>query len=130
MQARKIGAFALVGAFFSVAGCDKKSEGAGTTAQAATISQETKDLYAGRCVTCHGTDGKGGGPAAAALNPKPRDYTDKSWQASVTDEQLKKAIVGGGPAVGKSQLMPPNPDLESKPEVVSGLVGLIRSFAK
>jgi mono/diheme cytochrome c family protein len=27
-------------------------------------------------VTCHGAEGKGDGPAAAALNPKPRNFTD------------------------------------------------------
>lgn len=82
------------------------------------------------CSTCHGNSGKGDGAAAASLNPKPRDYTDKAWQASVTDDQLRTIIVQGGAAVGKSNLMPPSPQLADKPQVVDELVKIVRSFAK
>ncbi len=80
------------------------------------------------CITCHGAGGKGDGVAAANLNPKPRDYTNAEWQDSVTDEYLASIIVGGGPSVGKSVLMPPSPDLKGKPSVVDALVQKIRSF--
>lgn len=33
-----------------------------------------RQVYAARCAGCHGTSGDGAGPAAAYLNPKPRDY--------------------------------------------------------
>jgi mono/diheme cytochrome c family protein len=33
------------------------------------------DLYRMYCATCHGRDGKGGGPAAAALKTPPPDLT-------------------------------------------------------
>lgn len=91
---------------------------------------EAKKIYKERCATCHGANGKGDGVASASLNPKPRDYTDKAWQASVDDEHLRETIIGGGVAVGKSAMMPPNPDLKGKPEVVGGLVKIIRDFAK
>jgi hypothetical protein len=78
---------------------------------------------------CHGETGKGDGAAAAALNPKPRNYTDAEWQKSVTDDQIKKTITGGGASVGKSPIMPAQPDLASKPEVLDGLVKIIRGFA-
>lgn len=64
------------------------------------------------------------------MDPKPRDYTDAEWQASVTDEELKKVILGGGMAVGKSPLMPGNPDLKNKPELVDALVKKVRGFQK
>src|SRR4051812_44868448 len=51
------------------------------------------------CATCHGADGSGNGPAAASLNPKPRNYTDQAWQASITDEQIKETILKGGQGV-------------------------------
>lgn len=89
-----------------------------------------KEVFDSRCGACHGTSGKGDGPGAAALNPKPRNYTDKSWQASVTDEQIKKTILYGGAAVGKSPIMPASPDLDSKPEVLDGLVQIVRNFGK
>lgn len=87
-----------------------------------------KQMFAERCSPCHGPSGKGDGVAAAALNPKPRNYTDKAWQASVTDEQIRKTIIYGGAAVGKSAVMPSSPDLDAKPEIVDGLVKMVRSF--
>ena len=93
---------------------------------AAPLTAES--VFKTRCATCHGEKGHGDGPAAVALNPKPRNYSDAEWQKSVTDDQLKKTIVGGGVAVGKSPLMTPNPDLAGNEEVLNGLVKIIRSF--
>jgi mono/diheme cytochrome c family protein len=92
--------------------------------------KEAKEVYATRCSTCHGTGGKGDGAAAAALSPKPRDLTDAVWQKTLADDYVEKIIVQGGAGVGKSPLMPPNPDLADKPEVVKGLLVLVRGFAK
>lgn len=104
--------------------------GAAPAAPAAQVAAEADAYYAQRCVVCHGTEGKGDGPGAAAMEPKPRAYSDAAWQASVTDEDLKKTILGGGMAVGKSPLMPGHPDLKDKPELLDGLVKKIRSFQK
>ena len=82
------------------------------------------------CATCHGADGTGNGPAAANLNPKPRNYTDPAWQASVTDEDIKKTILLGGQGVGKSPMMPGQPQLRETPEVLDELVKIIRGFGK
>jgi len=90
---------------------------------------EARSIFDTRCVTCHGASGAGDGAAAAALNPKPRNYADKAWQDSVKDEDLAKAILEGGAAIGKSPLMPPNPDLKDKPAVVAEIVKIIRGFA-
>ena len=52
---------------------------------------------------CHGPEGKGNGPAAAGLNPKPRNHTDGTYMNSRTDEQLLEVIrkgKGGMPAWG------------------------------
>ena len=134
MQAKVV---LIAAALVLVAAC-KKPEGGTSESQAAPTAtsstaagggeEEAKDLFKTRCVPCHGDQGKGNGPGAAALNPKPRNYTDATWQASVTDEQLKKTIVGGGAAVGKSPNMPANPDLEGKDAELNGLVAIIRGF--
>ena len=87
-------------------------------------------LFGQLCATCHGQDGTGNGPAAASLNPKPRNYTDAAWQASVTDDDLKKTILLGGQGVGKSPMMPGQPQLKDHPEVLDGLVQIIRKFGK
>ncbi len=42
-----------------------------------------KKLYALACAACHGDKGKGDGSAAAALTPKPKDFSDpKIWDQS------------------------------------------------
>jgi len=91
---------------------------------------DAKALFRTKCVVCHGDHGAGDGPGAAALVPKPRAFADPEWQASATDEHIKKIILEGGPAVGKSPGMPPNPDLKGKDEVVLALVKLVRDFKK
>src|SRR5262245_60482839 len=90
------------------AGCGKSEQPAdqgdqGTAAPAGpSPTEEARTLFHTVCATCHGEDGTGNGPGAAALNPKPRNYTDKAWQAKVGDDEIKRAILGGGGAVGLS----------------------------
>jgi len=117
-----IGLFAVVS--LGTGACNKKE------VAAAPPSPESTKIFNERCSLCHGARGLGDGPAAAALNPKPRNYTDKAWQAAVTDDQLRKTIGYGGAAVGKSPSMPSSPDLDAKPEVVDGLLQIVRSFGK
>lgn len=83
-----------------------------------------------RCATCHGNNGTGDGAGAAALNPKPRNFQDPAWQASVTDEHIENIIKVGGTGVGKSAAMPPNPDLAGKDAVVKALRAKVRSFKR
>ena len=97
-------------------------------AAAADPGAQAQKVFKSKCVVCHGDHGAGDGPGAAALNPKPRAFGDASWQSSVTDDQIKKTIVQGGAAAGKSAAMPANPDLRNKPEVVDGLVKIVRGF--
>ena len=90
--------------------------------------KEAKALFDVLCYTCHGTTGQGDGPGAAACEPKPRTFTDVTWQESVTDDQIKRAILLGGAGVGKNPQMPSNPQLKSKPETLSALVKIVRGF--
>ena len=69
--------------------------------------EQGKKLYGQFCASCHGQSGKGDGPAAAALNPKPRDHTDRQYMSTMSDEEMLKVIKNGGASVGKSPLMPP-----------------------
>src|SRR5690606_10087013 len=109
------------------------SDGAGA-APAVHVSEasrtEAREMFASLCSTCHGTTGNGDGPGATGLDPKPRSFADKEWQASVTDEHIRKVITLGGASVRKSPLMVPNPQLKSKPEVLQALVEIVRAFGK
>ncbi len=89
-----------------------------------------EEIFTSRCVACHGTDGRGNGPASASLRPGPINFHDSHWQKSVSDETIAKAIVEGGAAVGISSQMMPNPDLEDQPDTVKALIARIRGFAK
>jgi mono/diheme cytochrome c family protein len=89
---------------------------------------EARQIFDRKCSVCHGASGHGDGPGSAALNPKPQSFSDAAWQSKVTDDEIGRAILGGGLAVGRTAAMPPNPDLQSKPEVVRELVNLLRAF--
>ena len=116
-----------------LAGCPggSKDGAAGSASGTATVKADlvaANQFYKDKCVTCHGNTGKGDGPGAANLDPKPRSLSDAKWQGTVDDAHLRSVIIGGGMAVGKSPVMPPNPELKSKPEVVEGLVQFIRGL--
>lgn len=96
----------------------------------ASPASEAKEIFAKKCVTCHGNQGLGDGPGGAALDPKPRKFSDATWQAATTDERIAKTIVLGGPGVGLSPGMAANPDLANKPEVVQELVKIVRQWRK
>lgn len=63
-------------------------------------------LYQQYCSMCHGPQGKGNGPAAAAMNPKPRDHTDGQYMNALSAAHLTTVIGEGGAAVQRSPLMP------------------------
>src|SRR6266852_1735774 len=47
--------------------------------------KEASDIFKDRCVTCHGEQGRGDGPGASNLMPKPMDFHNSNWQVSVSD---------------------------------------------
>ena len=52
-------------------------------------------LYASRCASCHGADGRGDGPAAAALDPKPSNFRDGARQGRRSVYSLYSTITLG-----------------------------------
>jgi mono/diheme cytochrome c family protein len=85
--------------------------------------------YTSLCGSCHGADGKADGAAALAMNPKPRNFHDKAWQAKVDDAHITKVIKEGGTAVGLSGTMPPWGAVLSDDDI-KALVAKIREWGK
>jgi len=88
-----------------------------------------KAKYDSLCGGCHGTSGKGDGPAAAALKPKPQDHTNGKYMNGLTDKALFDITKGGGVGVKKSPLMPAWGNT-LKDDDIWNLVAYIRSLAQ
>jgi mono/diheme cytochrome c family protein len=62
-----------------------------------TGSMDGRELYRSHCATCHGRDGKGNGPSAAALRVRPSDLTvlTKRHQGAFPAADVAIMIRGG-----------------------------------
>ena len=64
-----------------------------------------KVVYEQYCSQCHGVTGKGDGPAAPGLNPKPAVHTKIPFE-KLPMEYLYNVVYYGGRSVGKAPTMP------------------------
>ena len=85
-------------------------------------------LYAIYCASCHGIEGHGDGPAAAALNPTPARHTDTAYMDSLSDDHLFLVVQKGGTAVGKSAMMTASEGLLTD-EQIWDVVAFMRKLA-
>jgi cytochrome c oxidase cbb3-type subunit 2/cytochrome c oxidase cbb3-type subunit I/II len=82
-----------------------------------------KAIYDTRCSPCHGMDGAGDGPAAAAITPKPRNFRDREFWSGRADAQLRMVVKEGRPGT----LMPPFEGVVSDAEI-DAVVAYLRTF--
>jgi cytochrome c553 len=68
-------------------------------------AKKGETTYKTLCVACHGEKGDGEGPAGAALNPRPTNFTDPANAERLKDEYVYKIVKEGGKANGRSPLM-------------------------
>jgi cytochrome c oxidase cbb3-type subunit 3 len=92
-------------------------------------TEETATLFRELCSVCHGVGGKGDGPSAQGLEPKPADFTNCTVMAKDSDDVLFKIIKGGGQSVGRSIVMPAWGDALSDQQV-GDLVKYVRGLCK
>jgi DMSO reductase family type II enzyme heme b subunit len=103
-----------------------------TLAQPGGDPERGEEIYAKRCVLCHGEEGDGLGPAAERLNPQPRDFTLAQYKIKTTgfddfvpnDEDLFRMISDGMPGTA----MPGWSDLLSEQDI-GDLIAYIKVFA-
>ena len=79
-----------------------------------------KAIYSGigACSSCHGETGMGDGPASAALNPKPRNFTVGDYLYDTdgdgkkgTETDIFNIITNGAAKFGGNMMMVARPDL-------------------
>lgn len=92
-------------------------------------AEEPAAIFRDVCSVCHGAGGRGDGPSAQGLEPKPADFTNCQTMAKDPDEVLLKIIKSGGQSAGRSTVMPSWGDSLSDQQI-RGLVQLIRGFCK
>jgi cytochrome c553 len=68
--------------------------GAGAEPQAATAGRR---VWLERCAPCHGDEGRGDGPAAPALEPRPRNLRDAAFWGGRSSGQLRDVVRRGKP---------------------------------
>jgi len=93
-----------------------------------TIAAKAKALWDTGCARCHGAYGDGKGSDGKILDPAPRNFHQRAWQANVADEHIKKVILQGGSASGLSPAMVANLELQSQPELLEQVIVLLRGF--
>jgi mono/diheme cytochrome c family protein len=59
------------------------------------LVEKGKSLFNTNCAACHGPKGAGDGPAAVALNPKPRNYATDTFKNGDKPENVFKTISEG-----------------------------------
>lgn len=91
--------FLLTLAAVAFIACGKKP--ASEAPAQAAAADPGKTLYHEKtCATCHGEEGHGDGAVGAALNPKPRNFTDAKWAQGDDLASVIKTIENGVPGTG------------------------------
>jgi cytochrome c len=91
--------------------------------------QKGQSLYAYYCALCHGKTGKGDGFNSYNLTTPPMNFSDGAKMASLSDNQIEKAILAGGAALGLSPQMPAWGGVLTQKQA-KDLTAFIRTFAK
>ncbi len=84
---------------------------------------DTDVIYAEKCALCHGEDGKG---TETGIGFGVKDFTDKEWQASRTDDEFTNSITNGNPE--NSNYLPFG-DMLSEEEI-KAMAPYVRKFAE
>ena len=79
-------------------------------------------MYIANCGPCHGDKGRGDGPAAAGLNPRPADHTSAAVQSETDGSLFWKLSEGRNPMPGYKKIFS---DLQRW-----ALINYIRTLAK
>jgi len=79
-------------------------------------------VYESTCQFCHGVAGDGKGPAASALSPRPKDFTDPQFWKELNSEKIAQTIRSGH---GRGM-----PAFRFSPEDIRAVIDYISHFKK
>jgi len=101
MRAYRSWSIAIMGTCLLLFGIGAFGQAPAAPTDAGTL-QRGQALYAAKCAVCHGPEGKGDGPAAFVLFPRPRDFTSgkfkiRSTMTVPTDADLFRVLSEGIP---------------------------------
>lgn len=89
-----------------------------------------RQVYEDWCVECHGVEGRGAGPAASHMLPRPRDFVQARYQVRTTgpgelptDEDLRRVLRNGMPGTA----MPAWPNLSQNER--EAVIAYIKQFS-
>jgi len=114
---------------------EMKNPFAATPEMLAEAANEGKSIFAGKCVTCHGTLGIGDGPTGVSATPKPRDLTNVlEFHEKVSDGYIYWRILKGaepykGPGGSIMTQFETGPD-KLTPEQIWKVVSYVRTLGK
>ena len=108
---------------------------AAPTATAAGDVEAGKATYQANCASCHGPEGRGDGPVAMALDPKPRDFAEAQFKYDTdgdgttgSDADITNIVQQGAAAFGGNVMMAPLPHLSDAE--VANIIAYIRTLEK
>ena len=124
-RSRRRAAGVLVGLGVLVSACGKNVREPGSPPAPEPVAEAPRGqvVYETRCAPCHGAGGGGDGPAAASLDPKPRNFHDPGFWKGRTRDQLRLVVEQGRPGT----LMAPFAGVLAQAEI-DDVVAYLESF--
>ena len=91
-------------------------------AQDASLAVEGQKIFVMLCAQCHGVAGKGDGPAAERLSPRPRNFTSEKFRFGNDVASIYQTLLNGSPGTGMRSFR------QLPPEKLFALVHFVRKF--
>ena len=83
----------------------------------ASMAQDGKAIFTGKCMPCHGEKGDGKGPMSSTFDPKPGNFSDPKVSGGDFSKKVADSVTKG-----KNQMVPVN----LKPDEIKAVTEYIK----